>query len=282
MRDSRESGDYMTCVLLLTALSACALAQTVSPRPGFSVFSATSFTSQPDLTPYGLKRITVVHPDLTADVNNETSLAERSRLSTLAQLANESTGLLVIDIEEWPLVGNPSTVAETVKKYRTALQLFKTPAPTLKVGLYSVLPIRDYWNSLQEKNSRNYIAWQKENDRLASIAQLADVLFPSIYTFYEDRIGWQKYAIAQIQEARRYAGGKPVYVFLWPQYHVSNKDLANVFLPGDYWRMELETARQYADGVVIWCCSNRQTWNEKAPWWLETLGFLREVGPSQQ
>jgi hypothetical protein len=216
MRDFRELGNYMTCVLLLTALSACALAQTVSPRSGFSVFSATSFTNQPDLTPYGLKRITVVHPDLTADVNNETSLAERGRLSTLAQLANESTGLLVIDIEEWPLVGNPATVAETVSKYRTVLQLFKTPAPALKVGLYSVLPIRDYWNSLQQKDSRNYIAWQKENDRLASIAQLADVLFPSIYTFYEDRIGWQKYAIAQTQEARRYAGGKPVYVFLWP------------------------------------------------------------------
>ena len=82
------------------------------------------------------------------------------------------------------------------------------------------------------------IAWQKENDNVASIAKLADVLFPSIYTFYEDRNGWSKYAIAQIQEARRHADGKPVYVFLWPQYHESNKKLANTFLPGDYWRME--------------------------------------------
>ena len=118
----------------------------------------------------------------------------------------------------------------------------------------------------------------KQDDSLASVASFVDVLFPSVYTFYEDRSGWQNYAIAQIQEARRLSRGKPVYIFLWPQYHPSNKKLANTFLPGNYWRLELETGRKYADGAVIWCCGNSQAWDNKAPWWLETQDFLKESG----
>ena len=215
-------------------------------------------------------------------VPDTTSLPDRSRITAFAQLANQSTGIVVIDIEHWPLVGDPATVAESVKKYQTVIQWFKTPAPSLRLGLYGVLPIPDYWKSLQEKSLPGYAAWREENDSLAPIAQFVDVLFPSVYTFYEDRNGWQTYAIAEIQEARRHAGGKPVYVFLWPQYHVSNKRLANTFLPSDYWRMELETGRKYADGIVIWCCSNKQAWDDKAPWWIETRSFLKEIGSSQQ
>jgi hypothetical protein len=278
----------MTRVFLLAALlfgSGSVQGQAMRPKQQFPVFDATGFTQKPDLTQYGLSRITVVYPNFMWEGNkvpDTTSLPDRSRITAFAQLANQSTGILVIDIEHWPLVGDPATVAESVKKYQTVIQWFKTPAPSLRVGLYGVLPIPDYWKSLQEKSLPGYAAWQKENDSLAPIAQFVDVLFPSVYTFYEDRNGWQQYAIAEIQEARRHAGGKPVYVFLWPQYHVSNKKLANTFLPSDYWRMELETGRKYADGIVIWCCSNKQTWDDKAPWWVETQSFLREIGSSQQ
>jgi hypothetical protein len=272
-------------VVALLLASRSAQGQAPGSKQQFPVFDATGFTQKPDLTQYGLRRITVVYPNFMWEGNkvpDTTSLPDRSRITAFAQLANQSTGIVVIDIEHWPLVGDPATVAETVKKYQTVIQWFKTPAPSLRVGLYGVLPIPDYWKSLQEKSLPGYAAWQKENDSLAPIAQFVDVLFPSVYTFYEDRNGWQKYAIAEIQEARRHAGGKPVYVFLWPQYHVSNKKLANTFLPSDYWRMELETGRKYADGIVIWCCSNKQTWDDKAPWWLETRSFLNENDSSQQ
>ncbi len=258
--------------------------QTVSPKHPFTVFDATAFVDKPDLAQYGLQRIAVIYPaylwnpDRVADQAN---LPDRSLISPFVQLASQSTGTVVIDIEQWPLVGDPSGVAESIAKYETVLRWFKIPIPTLQIGLYGVVPIRDYWDSIQPTNSPRYGAWQKENDKLAPIAQLSDVFFPSVYTFYEDRNGWLQYAIAQIREARRYSGGKPVYVFLWPQYHPSNKKLANGFLPGDYWRMELETARKYADGIVIWCCSNGQTWHDDAPWWLETQAFLKEVRSSQ-
>ena len=274
----------MVRVLMLAAVllaPAGVRGQDVSPKHPFLVFEATNFTQKPDLTRYGVKRISVVYPAYMWDSKDEANLPDKNRLSAFAQLASQSTDILVIDIEQWPLTGDPAKVAESVQKYQTVIQWFKTSAPALRVGLYGVVPIPDYWASIQAKGLPGYIGWQKENDSLSPIASSADVLFPSVYTFYEDRSGWQKYAIAEIQEARRHAGGKPVYVFLWPQFHVSNKLLANTFLPGDYWRMELETARKYADGIVIWCCSNRQTWNEGAPWWLETQGFLKEIGSSQ-
>jgi hypothetical protein len=241
-------------------------------------------TQKPDLKDFGLKPITVVYPNFMWEGNkvpDTTSLPDSSRINAFARLLNQTTDIVVIDIEHWPVTGDAATVNDSLKKYQTVLKWFKSPAPSLKVGLYGVLPIRNYWDAIQNTDSARYTSWQKDNDRLAPLAQSTDVLFPSIYTFYEDRNGWRKYAIAQIQEARRQADGKPVYVFLWPQFHGSNKTLANTFLPGDYWRMELETARQYADGIVIWCCSNRQTWDGSAPWWLETQKFIKEA-PSQK
>ncbi len=256
----KEVAIRMTRIFLFVVLSWASVSvqgQALNPKYQFPVFDATGFTQKPDLTQFGLKTITVVYPAFMWDGDkgpDPVSLPDRGRIAAFAQIANQSTGILVVDIEHWPLTGGADAVAESIQKYQTVIKWFKAPSPSLKVGFYGVVPIRDYWDSLQEGTPR-YATWQKENDGVASIGKLADVLFPSIYTFYEDRNGWSQYALAQIREARRHADGKPVYVFLWPQYHESNKKLANTFLPGDYWRMELDTARKYADGVVIWCCS---------------------------
>jgi len=278
----------MKIILLVAALTLSSVklqGQASNAKQQFPVFDAVSFTHEPDLTVFGLRPITVVYPNFMWEGNkvpDATSLPDRSRIIAFGQLANQTSHILAIDIEHWPLIGDPATVAASIKKYQTVIGWYKaTTAPELKIGFYGVTPVRNYWDSIQEKNSPRYQAWEKQNDAVASIAQLEDVLFPSVYTFYEDREEWKKYAIAQIQEARRYAGRKPVYVFLWPQYHGSNKKLGSAFLPGDYWRTELETARKYADGVVIWCCSTRQTWDDNAPWWSETKTFLKEVNPSQ-
>ncbi len=71
---------------------------------------------------------------------------------------------------------------QSIQKYRTVIKWFKAPSPSLKVGFYGVVPIRDYWVSLQEGTPR-YATWQKENDGVASIGKLADVLFPQFIPF---------------------------------------------------------------------------------------------------
>lgn len=257
--------------------------QAVSSQHQFPVFDATGFAQKPDLSQYGLKRLPVVYPAYMWDSKEQaaqTNLPDRNRVNAFAQLAAQSSNILVVDIEQWPLEGDPQTVAASVVKLQTVIRWFKSPEPSMKVGFYGFPPLRDYWDSVQQEGSPRYKSWQAKNESLAPIAQLSDVLFPSLYTFYEDRSGWIKYAIAEIREARRYAGGKPVYVFLWPQYEAGGK-LANTFLPGDFWRMQLETASKYADGIVIWCCTGRQTWDDKAPWWSETQKFMKQIHSTQ-
>jgi Hyaluronidase. len=123
-----------------------------------------------------------------------------------------------------------------------------------------------------------------ENDRIISLAQTVDVFYPSLYTFYTDKAGWVEYATAQISEARRLANGKPVFAFLWPQYHNSNRLLKCQFLPADYWQLQLETVSKLADGVVIWggwdvCNSKGKAlqWNDNAKWWQVTKAFIKKL-----
>jgi hypothetical protein len=71
------------------------------------------------------------------------------------------------------------------------------------------------------------------NDHLRGLVSSLDVSLPSLYTFYDYQPGWVTYAIANIMEARRMNPGKPVFAFLWPQYHDSNKELKGKYIPGD-------------------------------------------------
>lgn len=243
----------------------------------FVIFDATLYKQKPDLTRYGFKSVSMVYKHMMWPIESDGATPPDRGLVRKAAQASESTGIAVLDVEHWPLAGDSAVVQESIRKYETLIEWFKEDAPSVKVGYYGVAPMQNYWDVIQPIDSPKYSAWQKSNDRVASIARLADVLFPSVYTFYEDQDGWSKYAARQIQEARRYAGGKPVYIFLWQQYHDSNRRLRGTYLPPGYWRRELETAQKYADGVVIWG-GNKETWNEAAPWWLETQRFLLRSG----
>jgi hypothetical protein len=246
-----------------------------APKRDFVILDATLYLQKPDLTRYGIRPVSMVYQNVLWPAAPD-GLPDRDMVRKAAVQA-QSTGIAVLDIELWPLTGDPAVVEESIGKYQTVIQWFKEAAPSVKVGYYGVAPTRNYWDAVQPINSPKYIRWQKSNDGVASIAKLADIIFPSIYTFYEDQDGWSKFAAGQIREARRFRGGKPVYAFLWPQYHDSNKKLTGTYVAPEYWRMELETARKYADGTVIWG-GYKETWDETAPWWLETKKFLLHVG----
>jgi hypothetical protein len=126
----------------------------------------------------------------------------------------------------------------------------------------------------------HFLAWQVDNDRLAQIVDHVDALYPSVYTFYPDRQAWVVYAKAQIAEARRLGKGKPVYAFLWPQYHEANAALAHRPVEPDYWDLQLTTMAHHADGVVIWGGwgeNGPEPWKEEAPWWQVTKRFMQRL-----
>jgi Hyaluronidase len=253
-----------------------------APQAKFVVFDGTLYQGKPSSQQLGMKPITVLYqasmwPSKSGDPQ---SVPNADVVRALALKASQSGGIAVVDIEQWQVTGDPATVAQSIDKYQQTLQIFQQAAPSLQVGYYSVAPIRDYWSPIDGTQSSNYLAWQQQNDTVAPVAQQANALFPSAYTFYTDQAGWQTYAIAQIAEARRIAPDKPVYLFLWPQYDNGKGAQGGDYLSDDYWKMELETARKYADGVVIWGGWS-QTWDSNASWWLETQQFMTETGANQ-
>lgn len=165
------------------------------------------------------------------------------------------------------------------------MQWFKEAAPLLDVGYYGAPPLRDYWKSLSNPGSREWASFAAANDQLNPLADAVDILFPSAYTFYTDRGGWVRYAYAQIAEARRLSKGKPVYVFIMPQYHDSNPSIKGAYLPIDFWRLQLQMAKTYADGVVIWggwgSNSRPANWDNNAAWWSVTKEFMKNVAAPQ-
>lgn len=252
-----------------------------NPKP-FLVFDATLYANKPDLSTYGLRPITLAYagsfgPDW---YKYPDRLPELEAVQAVARDAQQKGHRVVLDIEHWPLEGTPTLVQDSLAKYLRVLTWFRDAAPGLSLGYYGAPPLHDYWRAIEDGASPARRSWMTANDQTRSLAGAVDAFYPSLYTFYPDQAGWKKYAIAQIEEARRHGDGKPVYVFLWAQYHDSNKDLKGQYLPEDFWLFELKTAKQYADGIVIWggwdVMTNRPAkWDENAAWWKVTKEFMK-------
>jgi hypothetical protein len=253
------------------------------PARTFIVFDGTLYRNKPDLSKFGVKPITIIYGhEFWEPGRNLDPLPTRAHVREVAARVSAQGIPAVIDIEHWPT--SPSvhkvsvaTAQESVVKYETVLNWFREAAPGLPVGLYGIIPMIDYWRAIEPPASPAHVAWMADSERALSLVGVVDALFPSLYTFYADREGWVAYATAQLLEARRLAAGKPVYVFLWPQYHNSNPLVGEHYLPAAYWTLELETVRKYADGVVVWggwAGDGPAAWDDKAGWWIATKEFL--------
>ncbi|RWM80803.1 MAG: hypothetical protein EOR81_07450 [Mesorhizobium sp.] len=260
---------FAFCVTCVVTASRPTTAQTRDP---FRFFATLTLIGGPDFTEFGFERLTIADSHvLGLDVPDASQVQQALRLP-------RSNQYLAIDIENWPLEGPDQ--ASSMAKYQKTLSAFRKADPSVKLGLYAVLPIRDHWRAIGHQGAAALGDWKQQNTSIASsLVPYVDVLFPSLYTFYGDKDAWIAYAQANIGEARRIAPEKPVYCFLWPQFH---KTLA--FLPGEFWYAQLKTCRRLADGIVIWGTmrggpsDGPADWNEKAEWWQATLKFLREEG----
>ena len=249
----------------------------------FLIFDATVYKNKPDLKKNNIKPLQTVARFWEKGEDKE-KLPTETRVKSYSKETLENKDIAFVNVEHWPLRGFSHDVTANKIKYMTIMKWVKEASPSVNIGLYAMVPIRDYWKAITGVGSSKYEEWQRENDQLVDLANSPNlnILFPSLYTFYRDREGWVKYAIENIREARRLNPKKPVYVFLWPQYHNSNKLLGLDFLPADYWLLELETAFKYADGVVIWggwdFVNWRQAkWDENAQWWNATKEFIRKI-----
>jgi len=238
------------------------------------VFDGMLFSQKPDLSAWGIKPIAVIDVEKWSKASAAADgLPTQSAIGDALRVRKGSIELIALDLEYLPMSGANDLVNQSVEKFSTILSRTKSAAVNSLIGYYGAPPIRDYWRAIKSPNSSEYKAWQSEDDLWRALADRVDVLFPSLYTFYDDRDGWVRFATANLSEARRLAGGKPVYAFIWPQYHESNKDLKSKFIPEDFWRLQLDTVAEYADGVVIWG-GFQHRWDAEAPWWRATQDFI--------
>ena len=232
----------------------------------FNIYDGLLFTSKPDLGAYGLKQIKSFGPqsrfgDLSKSVVTDLAAKQPSSLTQETYY---------IDIENLPTSFKNSDLdkAESMIKLMSIIHAMKTERPTLNIGFYAILPEREYWHRTEE--------WKNRNDYYKPLAEFVDYVSPSLYTFYDDQLAWVQYAIENINEAKKY--NKPIYPFIWPQYHPSSA-LAGQLIPGDYWRLQLQTMQcAGADGVIIWggwqidwTSSISET--DHTNWWYQTLDF---------
>jgi len=270
-----------TAAMVLSRYSAAVELPPQAIQRSFIVFDATLYKNKPPLEVYDIRPITVLY-ESRLFVANQLPAAMPPEVIVRA-LANElraSPAPVILDIERWPIKGDTAAVQSTVAKFVSVFSWVKGEAPGVLFGFYGTVPIPDYWRAIRDPTNVEFQSWQQDNDRLEGVSDRVDALFPSIYTFYPDRQSWVKYAIAQITEARRKAKGKPVYAFLMPIYHESNRLLGLRPLDSDYWELQLNTVAQHADGVVIWGgwgTSGPEPWDEEAPWWQVTKRFMQRI-----
>ena len=243
----------------------------------FRVMDATAYSGKPPLERFGLEPMRVLvasflweHEEARGDLPSQADLTRVSE-----QISGESE--VILDVEHWPL--DDAHRGVNLSRYADLVDDLARRNPGVRFGYYGRLPHRDYWAPIEGGARR--VAWRRYNDANRALADHVDALYPSLYTFDNDFDEWEVFARAQIAESRRLAPDKPVYAFLWPQYHDSVWFRGLDYLPRGAWRRQLEVAHEVADGIVIWGgwdfdAWQPAKWDEQAPWWLETKDFLVE------
>ncbi len=250
-------------------------------RAAFRVYDGLqSYIGKPSLARWGVRPLYWGDPDIGMPSGPSASappFPDPAIVARFVESVPDDSAPVVLDIEQFPVTGAGARVAAA--RLATIMATFRRAIPHRSLGYYAVLPQADYWRAIAPLGSREHRAWRRENDFLAPVARMVDALYPSLYTFYPDRDGWIAYARAQVNEARRLAN-KPVYAFVWPEYHSSSK--VQGFLDPSYWRLQLEMLRTHADGIVVFGgwderAVARRHWDDNAPWWRELRAFMASI-----
>lgn len=279
------AGLFLLAILMLFSTSACSTAgfrqagkaehqPAAAPMPGFRVFDAIQHRNKPDLSRYGMEPIALLGTRALWGGRHAGDNIDLVSINQSLSRLPADTKVVCLDIEHWKLT-DTEKASGNMARLSSVLALFQRRLPGREIGYYGLTPERNYWAPVKQ-DQQAMTQWQSHNRKVAPLADKADAVFPSLYTFYPNPEGWRKYALANIREARQY--NKPVYVFLWPQFHDSNRRLKHQDLPRNFWRQQLELVKAHADGVVIWTpASARLEWQDDNPWWLETRDFLEKL-----
>lgn len=210
--------------------------------------------------------------------------------------ATPPSRLVVLNVEKqgWMIKRADHQAARKSQQYATLMTHFRSqPAIRAKgtlLGYFGEAPINDYFGYIAGRSQVPYNL--ATNSFARRIAQASDVLFPQMYTRYRESgsKGWIARAegIMRLirQDWEKQVGRKPVYPYLWPQYHdfASDRAIRKALVDKGVFATQLETLKRLgADGVVLWGTlgtdgARRARWEKDMAWWVETKAFMRANG----
>jgi hypothetical protein len=234
-------------------------------RPAdFKVFDNLHAEGKPDLTAAGLLGCNIVYDGYVWPGGEKSAsfgrMPDETAYKTAVRSHTTRPGPVVLDVETLALSGKPDVVAAHFQLFNTLARWTHEAVPGHVVGYYG-------HGLFPEEPGKEYAAQAQH------LAGAVDAFFPSMYTFDANRDGWKRKADRLLKQARQLAPGKPVYYYLWPQFHGGT----HAVLPVDQWSFELETARDLgADGVVLWSGSAAPPWDPNAAWWKATVVFVKQ------
>jgi len=245
-------------VLVAAAMALLGMALGAAPKPKpaagekpreFKVFNNMAYAGQPDLSKEGLIHSAIIYEGAIWKDRKAGHMPEEQAYKDVVTKKNVAAGgVIVLDIED----------SKNYKNFVTLVKWTHEACPGSIVGFYA--------HGTESKE----------------LAKAVDAFFPEAYTFSDNRAGWKGTLEKAIKQAHAMAPGKPVYPYMWPQYH-HGAPKSWQFVSGDYWKFQLDTARQCgANGVVLWGASElkgtkQPGWKENAPWWQATLKFMAEL-----
>lgn len=273
----------------------------------FTLFERVYTSGRPtDLYQMGLNPIQLLGPNLLWDPGESFDEPNIARIQATAA-ALDSRQLVVVDIEHWPIVGTDAEVNETIRKLALVVDTIRDTNPDLKIGIYSIPPVRNYWTPVVYDNGTpEFKLWEDQNAKLLPLADHVDFVAPSLYVFYPDyaldgtsipaeRDRWVEYATENLLQSRQY--GKPIIPWIWTQYHGGggspDPDSPDYrywmyeLIGEEFWDIILNTVYEYADGAVVFDPSTLvqtgdpipRPWSDDYEWWIQTEGLLDETLP---
>lgn len=247
----------------------------VRAEPIFVVQQSMTYKDKIDLSSFGVPFATIIYESSLLPENGDQPY-DGVWLEQIAAKLTKGSLPVILDVERWKVYTTDKTKRkEATKKFINVITGIRNARPDLKFAFYSVVPYQTYWSYKNPNEARQRRAW-RELDKFAKqdLVPHVDAIFPSLYTRQMDPEVWRKNAEETLIAAKKF--NKPVYCFLWPQYW--REDRLGVYIPPEYWRVELETCKKLSDGIVIWNYDPNRKWDSTAPWWLETLNFMKSYG----
>lgn len=222
------------------------------------LLDATTYANKPDT---GIPRLYLTDREFYAPLPGGGWDKRRGDEDRTRAMARAATGsLLCLDIEHLKLDSRTASDAEIeagIAHIAEIIGWVRDERPGMRLGLYGVMPIFEYWKQDD--------GWRRANGRLRQsrddasgryiaegLSDLVDVLFPSLYTFYADLPGWEKFAAGMAREARRF--GKQACGFMHSRFHPNAQppELRGTLIPLPFYQRQCEVVAEHFDGLVQW------------------------------